>query len=486
MSPERIEQMGNSHSAESLLQDGFAALIDFGSTFTKVALVDLEKAELVARHQSPTTVQEDIMLGLNTAIGMFSREEQKLLEGARKYACSSAAGGLRVVAIGLVPALTVEAAQRAALGAGAKIVASYGYELTDRDLEKITAEPCDLILLSGGIDGGNKDVILHNAEILARIDLDIPFIVAGNRVVSDRAAAALRAGGHFAMVTENILPTLDELNVEPARQLIRDVFMSRIVRAKGLDGAQDYVGGIIMPTPMATLEAGKLLANGSGEEAGQGELLIVEVGGATTNVHSLASGHPLQAGMTVKGLPEPFAKRTVEGDLGIRYNAHTILEKLGVAAVQRNISSPGVSLTTAEIREKIARLAGNVGFTPENNADYGLDAALARCAVSVAMERHAGTVKEVPTLQGSAYLLYGKDLTQVPVVIGAGGVFAYGKYPREILKASLFNQETPASLMPKNPAFYIDQHYILYGVGLLSNHAGPKALKIARKYLKAL
>jgi uncharacterized protein (TIGR01319 family) len=314
-----------------------AVLIDFGSTYTKVALVDLEKEELIDRHQSVSTVQENIMLGLRKALRQFSAGEQKLIEEARKFACSSAAGGLRVVAIGLVPALTVEAARRAALGAGAKIVASYGYELTDEDLGRINAEPCDLILLAGGIDGGNKDNILHNATVLSRLEKDIPFIVAGNRVANDKAAQILKTAGFYALPCENILPTLDELNVEPARQLIREVFMSRIIKAKGLDGAQDYVGGIIMPTPMATLEAGKLLAQGTSEESGLGELMIVEVGGATTNVHSVAAGSPTQTCLMVKGLPEPFAKRTVEGDLGIRYNAQTILDKLGEATIAGNM-----------------------------------------------------------------------------------------------------------------------------------------------------
>ncbi len=470
---------------KSVLED-FAVLIDFGSTYTKVALVDLTSEELIARHQSVTTVNQNIMIGLKNAISLFSPTEQQLLESGKKSACSSAAGGLRVIAVGLVPALTVEAARRAALGAGAKIVDSFGYELTDAELEIINSEPCDLILLSGGVDGGNKDILLYNAKMLSRIEKDIPFIVAGNKVVNQKAAEILKAAGHFAVTTENILPELDELNVEPARQVIREIFMSRIVKAKGLDGAQQYIGGIIMPTPMATLEAGRLLAEGTKNEAGIGELMIVEVGGATTNVHSVASGQTNKSSYFSRGLPEPFAKRTVEGDLGIRYNAMTILEKIGAEIVLKNIPDKNLDLDMPALLKRVNYLSQNVGALPENAADCLIDAALARCAVSVAVERHTGVVKEVPTLQGPTQILYGKDLTSIPTLIGAGGIFAYGRYPKPILQSALFDSHNPASLKPLNPKIYIDKHYLLYGIGLLKSSYPDQALRIAKKYLQAV
>ena len=477
--------MSNILNEASALKE-FAVLIDFGSTYTKVALVNLTDEELIARHQAVTTVKENIMIGLKKAMEFFSPAEQQLLETGKKYACSSAAGGLRVIAVGLVPALTVEAARRAALGAGAKIVDSFGYELTDADLEKINKEACDLILLSGGVDGGNKEVLLHNSEMLSRIEKDIPFIVAGNRVVSGKAVEILKAAGHFAVSTENILPALDELNVEPARQIIREIFMSRIVKAKGLDGAQQYVGGIIMPTPMATLEAGRLLAEGTKHEAGIGELMIVEVGGATTNVHSLASGKSSKSSYVSKGLPEPFAKRTVEGDLGIRYNAMTILEKFGAETVLSNIPEKNHNVDILKLKERINYLSQNVGAIPENRDESLIDTALARCAAATAVQRHAGIVTEVPTLQGPTHILYGKDLTEIPTLIGAGGIFAYGEYPEAILQAALYDTSNPASLKPQNPKFYIDKHYVLYGIGLLSSSYPDQALRIAKKYLQAL
>lgn len=458
-------------------------LIDFGSTYTKVALVDLDNMELVGKHQSYTTVTENIMIGLQNAVSEFPIKEQDLIDSSTKIACSSAAGGLRIVAIGLVPSLTVEAAKRAALGAGAKIVATFGYELSESDMERIKNEPCDLVLLAGGTDGGNKESLLRNAEALISINNDIPIVVAGNKVVNDKAVKILKSAGRYAVGTENILPSLDELNVEPARQIIRDIFMSRIVKAKGIDRAQKYVDGILMPTPMATLEAGRLIAQGTGDEPGLGDLMIVEIGGATTNIHSLASGQPTQPSVSIKGLPEPYAKRTVEGDLGIRYNAHTILEKYGVDAIIKNIPFPELIHSELNINEKVELLTINVDLIPQNIVEHLLDTALAKCAVSAATERHCGTIKEICTLQGTHNILFGKDLSEIPKLIGTGGIFAYGQYPGQILESALFSPLDPSVLKPKNPELLVDKDYLIYGIGLLSQLSPTKALRIAKKYL---
>lgn len=462
------------------------ALIDFGSTFTKVALVNLDSEQLIARHQAPSTVNDGIMDGLNDAIGLFSSRERQLLYDAKKYACSSAGGGLRIVAIGLVPTLTVEAARRAALGAGGKIISSYGYELTETDMEEISNQSADLILLAGGTDGGNTETILNNVEKLTALKKDIPYIIAGNRVANGKAAEILRSAGLDAMVTENILPSLDELNVEPARQLIRDVFMTQIVKAKGIDGAQQFVGNIIMPTPMATLEGGKLIASGTGGLTGLGELMIVEVGGATTNIHSVGSGYPTRSKFMVKGLPEPYAKRTVEGDLGIRYNAQTIVDRVGQKLIYNNMPNRSAMPDKAELGPRINNLVKNTCFLPLDDLDHMLDASLAYSAVHLATERHCGTIKEVPTMNGMAYLLHGKDLTNIKIVIGAGGVFANGKHPGEILNATVFDNINPTSLRPVCPNFLIDKEYLLYGIGLISKDYPEQALNIGKKYLKAL
>ena len=458
------------------------SLIDFGSTFTKVTIVDLDSEQMLARAQSVSTVDKNMMDGLRNALTKL-KMSQKVpgdIDVTKKLACSSAAGGLRILVAGLVPELTVEAARRAAFGAGAKVVASYSYELNDDDMRKIEMEPCDLILLAGGIDGGNKDVITHNAKLIAKTTIDIPVIVAGNRIVNSKVAEILRSAGKDAKVTENILPELDKLNVDPARSIIREVFMESIVKAKGLDKAQEYVGRVLMPTPMATLRAAKLLAEGADGEEGLGELMVVEVGGATTNIHSIGMGRPTDQSVISKGLPEPYDKRTVEGDLGIRYNAGTILETVG----EGRFSQSSLNMDWNIWRRKADFLANSIGFVPCKEEDFLVDTALACSAVELAVERHVGEISEVPTLQGNIRIQRGKDLTAIKTVIGTGGIFSYGRYSRRILQAALFSETTPSLLKPMKAALYVDKSYLLYGIGLLADTEPVKALRIAKKYLR--
>lgn len=464
-----------------------ALLIDFGSTYTKILAVDLDRECVVGRSQAVTTVEEDITIGLNNALNdLFFRFDISERHVIAKYASSSAAGGLRLATIGLVPALTLEAARRAALGAGAKVVWSSGYELDEEKLRELEEASCDIILLCGGTDGGDKDVIVHNARVLSRSRLDAPVVVAGNRVVAGTVKQILDEGGKDAVVTSNVLPELDSLKVEPTQAIIREIFMKRITEAKGLNRAQNYVGHIVMPTPKATLQAATLLSDGMDGEPGIGSLLIVEVGGATINIHSIADGQPTDPKTVVKGLPESRVKRTVEGDLGIRYNAPTILHIAGTDACLCKIRSllPGIELDGERLNALVHDLSKNVGYAPENDLDYCIDRVLAESAIAFAVGRHAGTLKQEFSLVGEIKVQKGKDLTQTPNLVGTGGIFKYGRSPEKIISSALFDPGSPWSLRPMAPKTYIDGEYIMYGIGLLAEEHPLTALRIAKKYLK--
>ncbi len=161
-------------------------LIDLGSTCTKVVAVDVLNETITGRAQSPSTVSTDVTIGLKRAIDELKRiTGTHDLDEAKALACSSAAGGLRMVSVGLVPSLTVKAGTLAALGAGAKVVASYSYKLTYQELLNIEELSPDIILLTGGTDGGDEDTILHNARLLANSKLVAPVVIAGNKVIQE-------------------------------------------------------------------------------------------------------------------------------------------------------------------------------------------------------------------------------------------------------------------------------------------------------------
>lgn len=456
-----------------------ALLADIGSTFTKVTVIDLEREEIAATAQAPTTVA-DINIGLSEATRRI--EEQMPMPAERiayRMACSSAAGGLRMVTVGLIPSLTVEAAKRAALGAGAKVVGVFSHQLTAADLDEIAALRPDIVLLCGGTNGGNEQVILRNAQAIARSQIRVPVVVAGNRVAADRVRGTLEASGREVWVTENVMPEVGELNVAPTQAAIRDVFLRRIIVAKGLDKAQETFG-IVMPTPSAVLRAATLLAQGAPGEPGLGDLVVIDVGGATTDVHSIGEGRPTKPGVVWRGLPEPLAKRTVEGDLGIRYNAPTILEMAG-----RNRLSAilGHGAPGADWESIVQRLCANVDHVPQDPQGMMVDEALARAAVEIAVDRHVGSLTSVYTPFGEMLLQRGKDLTAVGHLVGTGGIFAYSDVPRRVLEGALFDSRHPTSLRPVRPEMHVDRRYIMAAVGLLAEKEPAIALRVLKKNL---
>ncbi|MEG0377959.1 MAG: glutamate mutase L, partial [Eubacterium sp.] len=213
-------------------------LVDFGSTYTKVTVVDVDERRIIGTNASFTTVETDISDGLKKALAGIEMKNGPLTYH-ETYACSSAAGGLKMAAIGLVPELTVKASKEASLGAGAKVMKTYAYQLTKSDIKELNKMDVDIILLTGGTDGGNYKTILHNAKMLQQLEKDIPIVVAGNRCCVDECEELLE--GKEVYLCENVMPVLGKLNVEPAQSIIREIFLKRIVKAKGLSEATSLV-----------------------------------------------------------------------------------------------------------------------------------------------------------------------------------------------------------------------------------------------------
>jgi uncharacterized protein (TIGR01319 family) len=452
-----------------------ALLVDFGSTYTKVRAVDLDAARVVASAQAPSTVGSDVTIGLQAALDRLHAVLGPVARWRWRLATSSAAGGLRMVTVGLVRELTAEAARRAALGAGARLVGSHAGRLTRADVAALVQQPPDVLLLCGGTDGGNRDTLVHNARALAGAGLACPVVVAGNREAADEVLDALPG----AVLADNVMPELNVLAIESARAAIREVFMHRIVHAKGIDRAASLLDDVLMPTPAAVLEGAQLLAQGTEGRPGLGPLVVVDPGGATTDVHSIGEGEPSLPGLVRLGLPEPHAKRTVEGDLGMRHNAASIVEAVGEAAFAAE-----AGLAPAALQRMLAAIAADVERLPASTEEQALDLALGRNAIRLAMRRHAGSTETVYTAHGPAQVLRGKDLGGVATVIGTGGVLVAAPQPQRLLQAVLADPARPQELVPRRACFYVDRDYVLYGAGLLAALEPRCAFDLARASLQ--
>lgn len=454
-------------------------LIDFGSTYTKLTAVDIENEEIISNAKALTTVESDIMIGFENAYRIMKEEcKGKDIHFNEMLACSSAAGGLKMIAIGLVPDLTAEAAKRAALGAGSRILEAYSHNLTLREVRDILQKKPDIILLAGGTDGGDKDCIIHNAKMIAMNIKDVPVVVAGNKNASDEIEDMFEGQGVYYRIVDNVMPKLNVLNVEPARHAIREIFMKKIVEAKGMSGAEEFINGILMPTPAAVLNAAKILADGTDKEDGIGDLIIVDIGGATTDIHSIAVGEPTKAGVMLTGLQEPYVKRTVEGDLGMRVSAESLWQAVATRKIKK--FAPDLKYN---VEERCHYLAQHVSEVPQTYEEIEFDEALSMVATEVAMERHVGKIEDAYTPMGRIYSQTGKDLLNTKYLIGTGGVLVHSKNPEKILKAGLYNKENPKYLKPIEPKLLIDKDYILSVMGLMAVKYPDKAIRILKKHL---
>ena len=458
-----------------------ALLIDFGSTYTKLRAVDLDSATLTASGQGPSTVTTDVNIGVELAMEDLSAQMGSVPTFRHRLASSSAAGGLRMITIGLVPELTAKAARLAALGAGAKVTETFAFELTEGDVARIVEAAPDIILLSGGTDGGNRKVIEHNGHCLADSAIACPIVVAGNRSAADHLVRLFKTANKQAIQTDNVMPRHLQLNIEPARRAIRQVFIDHIVHAKGIDRARERLDAVLMPTPAAVLHGAELLADGIAGEPGLGPLMVVDIGGSTTDVHSICHGAPSQSGIIYHGLPEPYAKRTVEGDLGMRHTARSVIDVVGM-----NTFAVDAGLSVAEVDELLLRCDADVEWLARKDNELCFDNTLARTATRLAVTRHAGTLETVYTASGPATLQRGKDLAEINTIIGTGGIIVHSQDPASILRGALYSDDAPLSLRPRTGALMLDEQYLLYAGGLLADVARSVALALTRQAVIAL
>lgn len=391
--------------------------VDIGSTWTKAALFTPEGdgLTLVNHVLTPTTTHhlaEGFFTSLNQVLNVA--DARPLLNSGDvtlKYS-SSAKGGLAVAAMGLVPSITLESAKVTAHSAGAKIAQYYSYKLNRHDIQTLEDSPPDILLFTGGTDGGEESYGLANARALAASKLDCAIIYAGNRDIQDDVQAIL--GHKDLIVVDNVLPDLDHPNPYAARKAICDVFLSRIVKGKGLDVIVGETGEEPMPTPWTVYELVKAISDVDSEWK---EFMLIDMGGATTDVYS-ASANMLSPDTVLHGVPEPFVKRTVEGDLGMRVSAMVVGESTQELV---NVVFAQQPQRQEAFYGYLRHLVAHPDYLPVTEEEKHFDTLLAGLCVGYASERHAGTKKQVCTCVGNVDLQTGRDLTTVRKVVGSGG-----------------------------------------------------------------
>ena len=443
---------------------------EIGSTTTLVnafAGINTDEPRFIGQGQAPTSVLEgDVRIGLEGAVeDLKNRLGLDKIEYGEMLATSSAAGGLRMCVHGLVYDMTVKAAQAAALGAGAIVTMATAGKMSEYDIEDLVASRPNLILLAGGTDYGERETALYNAARIAETRLKAPVIYAGN-VQNQRAVMDIfKKAGVSCTVTENVYPKLDKLNIEPARKIIHKVFEEHIIKAPGMEHIRDMVTGSIMPTPGAVMEAVQLIYNEIGD------VVAVDIGGATTDVHSVTGGSE-EIGILMTS-PEPFAKRTVEGDLGLYVNAKNLIERIGESALQNEL---GIDMEA---------VMANYLPIPKTEGQFKLTERLCREAGLVALERHAGALRYIYTPSGRKTVAEGKDLTAVKTIIGTGGALTRLPHREQLLRALANCNATGMMLYPKPSKIRLlfDDDYIMASLGVMSKHYPEAALKLMKRSL---
>lgn len=451
-------------------------LIDFGSTNTKLTAVDTDNCEIIGTSKSFTTVDTDIRIGYEKAYRVLM-DKIGDVKFEKTLACSSAAGGLKMCAIGLVEELTVEAAKRTCFGAGGKVDLVLSHFITKSEVKEIIDKKIDIILLAGGTDGGNSECVLYNAKMLGEANIQIPIVYAGNKSCQDDIKDIFDKYHLNGYICDNIMPRLNVLNTEGAKDVIRKIFLNNIIEAKGIKKIETEVGNVVYPTPGAVLKAAELLSKGYLHEEGLGDIVLFDIGGATTDVYSMSDGNPKGTNVILKGLEEPFAKRTVEGDLGMRYSA------IGVAQSLTNQEIELYKEKGIDILLEAKKRRESVSMISSSDKEEDIDREFGKICVNNAFSRHCGHVETVYTPMGTMLYQTGKDLTDVKYIIGTGGIVINDKKPSEILKEACYSDKNPFDLRPKEVEFLLDKTYILSSMGLLSDIDPLSSLKIMKKYL---
>ncbi|HHU11242.1 MAG TPA: glutamate mutase [Intrasporangiaceae bacterium] len=425
--------------------------VDVGSTFTKAVLVDARDGTVLRTGSTRTTIDTDVLDGIEALRhGLDGAPDETLV-------CSSAGGGLRLAVVGFEREVTGEAGYRVGLSAGARVVHVAEGELDGAGVKALRAARPDIVLLVGGTDGGNSDVLVHNATRLASARITVPIVVAGNTEVRDDVARILTATGRRFVLTDNVVPRIGSINPLPARLAIREVFLEHVIGGKGLSRGPHFAEMVRAATPDAVLTGVGVLADVAGD------VIVVDVGGATTDVYSAINPQGEDAEIERDVVGRLWQERTVEADLGMRWSAPGVVD----AAARERIPLPD------GLDEYATRIGADPGHLPQGAAQIEHDLTLARTAALIAARRHGRphTPAESP-----------KPLSDVGLVVGSGGVLRHNDpdAAAAVVRA-LTSDHGGGWRVPDQARATVDSDYLLFAVGLLAEGYPQAARALARR-----
>ncbi len=423
----------------------------------------------VGQGQAPTSVSEgDVVMGLRGALEDLKHQLQvTTLSYDRFLATSSAAGGLKMTVHGLVYDMTVRAAKEAALGAGANIHMVTAGRLRRTDIAKIRAINPNIILIAGGVDYGERDTAIYNAEMIAQLALPIPVIYAGNIENQEEIRLIFEEKGLEIAIVDNVYPRIDQLHIEPTRKIIQAVFEKHIVHAPGMERVRDMVNGKIVPTPGAVMLGAQMFYDYLGD------VLVFDVGGATTDVHSVTEGSEEYERILIS--PEPKAKRTVEGDLGVYVNRRNLVDRCGLERLSQQ-----VGLSEEHMNDFVEQLPP----IPQKPQEIEFVRQLTQKAVEISLRRHGGKLRDLYSSSGKKQVAEGKDLTAIRYLIGTGGALTRLPHGKELIKQVIANTKGHEMFPTEEATVLLDDDYIMASLGVLSQEYPDEAFRLLLKSLR--
>lgn len=429
---------------------------DCGSTTTKAILIELklDGYRQTFRGEAPTTVEapyEDVTRGvLNAFTELEELSGRRILDGERiitpavgnvgvdiYVSTSSAGGGLQMMVGGVVKSMTAESAQRAALGAGAivmDVIASNDQRAPHEKIQRIRTLRPDMILLSGGTDGGTIRHVVELAEFIAAanprprlgISYKLPLVYAGNRDAREAVQATLgqKADLH---ITENLRPVLERENLGPARDKIHELFLTHVMaQAPGYSKLMSWVGAPIMPTPAAV---GNIIRRVAQTE--HKNIVGVDIGGATTDVFSDFAVPDADGGPAGPDAQRVF-NRSVSANFGMSYSISNVLAEAGLANILRWVP---FEIDEGELRDRIKNKMIRPTTIPCLLEDLKIEQAIAREALRLSFLQHKLLAVGLKGVQRGRTISESLDegmsgqslinMKDLDLLIGSGGVLSH-------------------------------------------------------------